>query len=104
MGSARSAGPKGGASERRDRGRQGRAGSAVWAPLDAALLAAVDELHADAFVTDATWDVLAARLDQRQLMDLVFTVGAYDLLAMAFNTFGLELDPGLEGFGKMESA
>jgi len=37
-------------------------------------------------------------------MDLVFTVGAYDLLAMAFNTFGLELDPGLEGFGKPRSA
>jgi 4-carboxymuconolactone decarboxylase len=76
----------------------------VWAPLDAALLAAVDELHADAFVTDTTWDALAAGLDQRQLMDLVFTVGAYDLLAMAFNTFGLELDPGLEGFGKPSSA
>ncbi len=75
--------------------------SAVWAPFDAALLAAVDELHADAFVTDKTWDVLSAHLDQRQLIDLVFTVGAYDLLAMAFNTFGLELDPGLEGFGKV---
>ena len=79
-------------------------GSAQWAPLDAALLAAVDELHTDAFVTDTTWDALAAGLDQRQLMDLVFTVGAYDLLAMAFNTFGLELDPGLEGFGKTGSA
>ncbi len=31
-------------------------------------------------------------------MDLVFTVGAYDLLAMAMNTFGLQLDPGLAGF------
>jgi hypothetical protein len=28
----------------------------------------------------------------------VFTVGCYDLLAMAFKTFGLELDPGLTGF------
>ncbi len=72
----------------------------VWEPLDAALLAAVDELHADAFISDTTWNRLAAGLDQRQLMDLVFTVGAYDLLAMAFNTFGLELDLGLEGFGK----
>jgi 4-carboxymuconolactone decarboxylase len=25
----------------------------------------------------------------------VFTVGAYGLLAMAFNTFGVELDPGI---------
>ena len=73
-------------------------GAVVWTPFESALLRAVDELHADAFVSDATWDVLAAHLDQRQLMDLVFTVGAYDLLAMAFNTFGLELDPGLKGF------
>jgi 4-carboxymuconolactone decarboxylase len=77
-------------------------GAAVWAPFDAALLRAVDELHTDAIITDTTWDSLAAHLDQRQLMDLVFTVGAYDLLAMAFNTFGLELDPGLEGFGESE--
>jgi hypothetical protein len=41
---------------------------------------------------------LSEHLDRRQLMDLVFTIGAYDLLAMAFNTFGLELDPGLNGF------
>jgi hypothetical protein len=41
---------------------------------------------------------LAEDFDRQQLMDLVFTIGAYDLLAMAFNTFGLELDPGLTGF------
>jgi hypothetical protein len=28
-------------------------------------------------------------------MDLVFTIGAYDTLAVAFNCFGLELDPEL---------
>jgi alkylhydroperoxidase family enzyme len=76
----------------------------LWAPFEAAVLRAVDELHADAFVTDTTWDLLSGSLDQRQLMDLVFTVGAYDLLAMAFKTFGLELDPGLEGFEGSRSA
>ena len=74
--------------------------ASTWSPFEAALLRAVDELHADAFVSDATWAALSANFDQRQLMDFVFTVGAYDLLAMAFNTFGLELDPGLEGFSK----
>ena len=38
------------------------------------------------------------QLDRQQLMDFVFTVGAYDLLCMATNNFGLGLDPGLEGF------
>ena len=58
--------------------------------------AAVDELVADARVADATWAVLAAELDEQQLMDLVFTVGAYDVLAMALRTFGVELDDDLD--------
>jgi AhpD family alkylhydroperoxidase len=69
-----------------------------WSAADAALLRAVDELETDACISDATWKNLAESLDRRQLMDLVFTVGAYDLLAMAFNSFGLELDEGLVGF------
>ena len=56
---------------------------------------AVDELVADAEITDGTWPELAAELDRHQLMDLVFTVGAYDLLAMAFKSFGVELDADL---------
>ena len=67
-----------------------------WAPLDRAMLAAVDELVADACIGDATWATLAAELDHQQLMDLVFTVGAYDLLAMAFRSFGIELDADLD--------
>jgi alkylhydroperoxidase family enzyme len=70
--------------------------AAGWSPLDAALVAAVDQLLADARIDDPTWKALAAELDDQQLMDLVFTVGAYDLLAMAFRTFDLPLDADLE--------
>jgi alkylhydroperoxidase family enzyme len=66
-----------------------------WSPLDHALLRAVDELVGDALISDDTWRRLARELDERQLMDLVFTVGAYDLLAMAFRSFGVELDEDL---------
>ena len=38
----------------------------------------------------------ALELDTQQRMDLVFTVGAYDLLAMAFLSFGVELDDDLK--------
>jgi alkylhydroperoxidase family enzyme len=68
-----------------------------WSPLDRALLAAVDELIAEATITDATWATLAAELDTRQLMDVIFTVGAYDVLAMALRSFGIELDADLGG-------
>lgn len=60
--------------------------------LDRAILAAVDELHDTSNVSDATWDALAAHLDERQRMDLIFTIGCYSLLAMVFNTFGVELE------------
>ncbi len=67
-----------------------------WSLLDAALLRAVDELLAEAFITEATWASLAAQFEERQLMDLVFTVGAYDMLAMALRSFGVQLDDDLE--------
>ena len=66
-----------------------------WSDHDAAMLRAVDELVVDALVGDVTWGKLAEEFDTQQLMDLVFTVGAYDLLAMAFRSFGIELDADL---------
>jgi len=69
-----------------------------WSPFEAALVRAADELHADAFIADTTWRTLAARYDTRQLMDVVFTVGQYNLVSMALNTFGVQLDEGVEGF------
>ncbi len=66
-----------------------------WSEQDAALLTAVDELHADSFISDATWKQLATRLEDRELMDLVFTIGVYALLAGVFNSLGIQLDPGL---------
>jgi AhpD family alkylhydroperoxidase len=66
-----------------------------WEPLDRAMVAAVDELVAGAKITDATWAALSGELDDQQLMDLVFTVGTYDLLAMAFRSFGVQIDADL---------
>ena len=64
------------------------------------LLRAADELHDDAMVSDATWKALSATYNTRQMMDLVFTVGQYNLVSMALNSFGVQLDEGLDGFGK----
>ncbi len=66
-----------------------------WSKLESAMLSAVDELLEQAMVSDSTWAILAAELDERQLMDLVFTVGAYEVLAMAFQSFGVDLDDDL---------
>jgi 4-carboxymuconolactone decarboxylase len=67
-----------------------------WSPLEADLLAATDQLLDRYRVDDDTWARLAAQLDERQLVELVFVVGTYTGLAMAFNSFGLQLDPDLQ--------
>jgi alkylhydroperoxidase family enzyme len=67
-----------------------------WAPLERDLLAATDQLLDDHRIEDDTWARLAARLDERQLVEVVFIAGTYSCLAMAFNTFGLELEPGID--------
>ncbi|MEU2100910.1 carboxymuconolactone decarboxylase family protein [Nocardia sp. NPDC019255] len=60
--------------------------------FDRLLLRAVDELGEKSALSEATWTALGERLDERQRMDLVFTVGGYTTLAMAFNTFGVQVE------------
>jgi AhpD family alkylhydroperoxidase len=67
-----------------------------WASLDGAMVRAVDELLGDGVIADETWAVLAAGLGTQQLMDLVFTVGAYETLALAMRSFGMRLDDDLD--------
>ena len=67
-----------------------------WTPHEAALLRATDELYADAFITDSTWDALAAEYDTQQMMDVVFTVGQYHLVSMVLNSLGVQIDEGID--------
>jgi 4-carboxymuconolactone decarboxylase len=60
--------------------------------FDRALLNAVDELDEKSNLSDQTWAALSERLDERQRMDLIFTVGGYTALAMGLNTFGVEVE------------
>ncbi|MFN8034813.1 MAG: carboxymuconolactone decarboxylase family protein [Acidimicrobiia bacterium] len=74
----------------------GVADTEPWTPLQSDLLAATDQLIDRFCIDDTTWARLAGQLDARQLVELVFVVGSYTCLAMAFNSFGLELDPDLD--------
>ena len=71
-----------------------RAGN--WTPLEADLVAATDQLLDRYRIDDDTWKRLAEQLEPRQLVEVVFAVGTYTCLSMAFNSFGLEPDPGLD--------
>lgn len=67
-----------------------------WDAPDRAVLRAVDELHEDARLSDATWAALSAHLDRRQIMDLMFTIGNYVTLSWAIAALGIELEDGIE--------
>ncbi|WP_018638389.1 carboxymuconolactone decarboxylase family protein [Parafrankia elaeagni] len=61
-------------------------------PLDAVLLSAVDEIITDGLLADGTWATLAAELDTQQILDVIFTIGAYETVSAMLRTFGIGLD------------
>lgn len=67
-----------------------------WSAFEAALLRAADELHVDTFVSDATWSDLEARYTAEQLVDLVFTVGEFTMIAGTLNSLRVEIDADLD--------
>jgi alkylhydroperoxidase family enzyme len=69
-----------------------------WSSFEASLLRAVDQLVRDARIDDATYTELLSELDVRQLMDVIFTVAAYDAFAMFMRTFDVPLDADLEPY------
>ncbi len=71
-----------------------------WNRFDATLLRAVDELYYNSFISDLTWKTLTERYNTHQLLDLIFTVGQYNLVSMALNTLGIQLEDGTKGFPK----
>jgi 4-carboxymuconolactone decarboxylase len=57
-----------------------------------AVWSAVDDLIDHNTISDVTWATLGGYFTEQQRMDLVFTIGAYALLGMAVNTFGIEAE------------
>jgi 4-carboxymuconolactone decarboxylase len=69
-----------------------------WEPFDATLLRAADELHDESCLSDATWEVLAGRYDERQLIEVPMLVGQYHLVSFTLRSLGVQREPGVEGF------
>jgi len=66
-----------------------------WDVVDAALLRATDELVADAYIKDETYAILAQHFNTEQLLDIVFAIGCYEMLAMVFNSFHVPFEESL---------
>ncbi|HUD28581.1 MAG TPA: carboxymuconolactone decarboxylase family protein [Novosphingobium sp.] len=66
-------------------------GAPGWGDLDRAVLRAAEDLHGDAMICDETWALLAAHLDERQLLELPILVGHYVMTAYLQNSLRTRL-------------
>jgi alkylhydroperoxidase family enzyme len=69
--------------------------SPVWGDIDASLMRAVDELIEHGSISDATWTALRTHLDNQQILDVIFTTGAYTTVAWMVESLGVALDDDL---------
>lgn len=67
----------------------------AWDSLEAALLRTADELISDGVIAEPTWTVLAEKLSTQQILDVIFTVGAYETLGWMLNSLDIDLDDDL---------
>jgi alkylhydroperoxidase family enzyme len=69
-----------------------------WNEDQRAVLQAVDELLRETFISDATWKTLAKYYSKEQMIEIVYTVGAYAMTGTAINSLGIQLEAGYQGF------
>jgi glucose dehydrogenase/alkylhydroperoxidase family enzyme len=69
--------------------------AAGWTDVERTLLRFVDELRYDAMIGDATWHALRKEYSDQQMMEALFTAAQYQLVSMALNSLGVQLDPEL---------
>ncbi|MGE2835207.1 carboxymuconolactone decarboxylase family protein [Mycobacterium sp. SMC-4] len=58
--------------------------------VDRLVVRAVDEIDRTHTLGDATWAALRQHFDERQVLDLLFTVGCYQSLAVAVNVLAVQ--------------
>lgn len=63
-----------------------------WDEHDRAVVRAVEELHEGAMIGDATWNKLAERLDESQLIELLIVIGQFTATAYFQNSLRLRLE------------
>lgn len=70
-------------------------GTHDWSAKEAALIRACDDSATATRIGDETWATLTPHYTERELLDVVFTIGQYALIALALNSLKVQLDDGL---------
>jgi 4-carboxymuconolactone decarboxylase len=73
-------------------------GDGDWSDDEQALVDMVDELCADNVVSEPTWQRLAARWSEEQLLELLVLAGYYRLVSGLLNSVGVALEPDTPGW------
>jgi alkylhydroperoxidase family enzyme len=71
------------------------AGTCDWSAKEMALIRASDDCAVARRVSEDAWRTLAEHYDERELLDVVFTIGQYALISFALNSLDVQLDEGL---------
>jgi alkylhydroperoxidase family enzyme len=66
--------------------------SAVWTPIERAVLTAADEMIDRFVVSDETWSGLVSSFEPAAVFELLFVIGGYLCLAAVLNSIGLRGD------------
>lgn len=67
-------------------------GAEGWDTSDVLLIRAVDELYAENRISDSTWKNLSERYKINQIIEILFIVGYYSLLALTMNSLGAQVE------------
>ena len=66
-----------------------------FTPFERVVMQATEELVTERKVGDASWAALAAEWDEKQLLDFLFTVGCYAMVAGVMRSAEVQRDPDL---------
>jgi 4-carboxymuconolactone decarboxylase len=69
-----------------------------WNAAERLIISATDELLKDTIISEATWSGLKQQFSDQQILDVIFTIGQYNMLAMALNSLGVQRETNVPGF------
>ena len=72
-----------------------------WAPEDALLITAADEMWNTDTLSDEIWSELARSYDEPQLLEIVMLLGFYRMVCTFIDTLRIELEPGVPGWPRL---
>lgn len=63
-----------------------------WSEFDRVLINMTDEIRYDTMISEKTWNALRAKYTLEQTIDAMYTATQYQLVSMALNSLGVQLD------------